>query len=88
MTAGLPAGQVTIRAPVLDEGHEGTDPARRGSGVLSAPGIPRSSRLLHGQTGLTSSASSRTWQRRNTYRWLNPPDSSFDMGTETGCLPK
>jgi len=26
--------------------------------------------------------------RQPRYRWLKPPDSSFDMGTVTGCLPK
>ena len=28
------------------------------------------------------------WGRGPRYRWLNPLDSSFDMGTVTGCFPK
>jgi LuxR family transcriptional regulator, maltose regulon positive regulatory protein len=27
-------------------------------------------------------------EESHAYRWLNPPDSSFDMGTVTGCLEK
>ena len=28
------------------------------------------------------------WVKGRRYRWLNPLDSSFDMGTVTGCLEK